>query len=50
MHLQHCDKLTQALVASSSTCPGGHTQNAESHNTGGLGSLQVAFSGLQPPI
>ena len=49
MHLQHCDTLTQVLVNSSSTCPKGHAQNAASHNIGGLGLLQVALTGLQPP-
>ena len=49
MHLQHCDTLTQVLVSSSSTCPDGHAQNATSHNIEGLGLLQVALTGLQPP-
>ena len=39
----------QVLVSSSRTCPEGHTQNATSHSIGGLGSLQVALTGLQPP-
>ena len=49
MHLRHCDTLTQVLISSSSTCPDGHAQNATSHNIGGLGLLQVALTGLQPP-
>ena len=49
MHLRHCDRLTQVLVNSSSTCPVGHAQNEASHNIGGSGSLQVALTGVQPP-
>ena len=39
----------QVLVSSSSTCPKGHAQNPTSHSIGGLGLLQVAFTGLQLP-
>ena len=49
MHLRHSDTLTQVLVISSNTCPNGHAQNPTSHNIPGLGLLQVALNGLQPP-
>ena len=49
VYLPHCDTLTQVLVNSSSTCPEGHVQIATSHISPGLGLLQVALSGLQPP-
>ena len=48
-NLRHSDTLIQVLVNSSSTCPDGHVQIPTSHNIPGLGLLQVAFNGLQPP-
>ena len=42
--------LTQVLITSSSTWPTGHVQNAPSHSITGLGLLQVALYGIQPPI
>ena len=49
MYLLHCDTLTQVFVSSSRTCPIGHAQNAPSHNIPGLGLVQVALIGMQPP-
>ena len=49
MNLRHSDTLIQVLVNSSSTCPDGHVQIPTSHNIPGLGLLQVALTGLQPP-
>ena len=49
MHLPQCDTLMQVLVISSSTCSDGHVQIPTSHNIPGLGLLQVALTGLQPP-
>jgi len=50
LHLRHCDWLIQVLLNSSSTCPKGHIQNAASHIIEGLGLLQVALNGIQPPV
>ena len=49
MDLLHSDTLMQVLVSSSSTCPEGHAQNPASHIIPGVGLLQVALNGLQPP-
>ena len=49
MDLLHSDTLMQVLVSSSSTCPEGHAQNPPSHIIPGVGLLQVALNGLQPP-
>ena len=49
MYLLHCETLTQVFVSSSRTCPKGQAHNPASHNIPGLGLVQVALTGIQPP-